>query len=655
MGDDGIECVVEYEYTADLSDELTLRVGDVITKVERMEGGWWKGSLRGVTGMFPDNFVKVLPGNMSGSPARGGEAGTMKKRARVLFSYAAAHDDELSLEVDEEIDLLSEVEDGWWKGRLKGRVGVFPSNFVELCNIDCDKPVPSHAATVEMKNIKNTLQGNQLTSPFPVFSPPSHKLETPQHKRENSANKENSANNSQGSLNGSMTTSERLLRNTAPAPDTAPRLPPKPEFWSSPVQLRHSTPLNTVAASQQTQQRIPLSSNLFDPEDEPTGPMFGSLAASRIQANPIHHPHLPAHHRHMDHIHVGGLYHTHHAHNYDHAQQPAPLLSCFGGPPRPGHGRLPHERRSSLQVTKEERKSSKPGLFSRLRHSFGSRSRIPFFNSRSSLGGQMQETQPSREKSPTLTRRKSIAAFIKRCTPLASSTDTKYNIKIERSERVASEAEILDISQPSFDNLSSLGVKTPRLLRRKSDFRDIPLSSEEKGDQDPETSVSWVFQEVDRKRMRDEERDLKLESDVASGRHLSGDSGVAWDSNLTNSTVNQSIRDMDSFFGGAANMTDEIFSQIFEHQSSSDLSHSNLFNDSLLRDYSRSSQCSDMVRGSQSDFCQPIQEEPEPASKPAASRNPIRTNPFVSWTPPASLKRTRNLEIANQNLQITEI
>ena len=41
-----VECVVEYEYTADLSDELTLRVGDVITKVERMEGGWWKGSLR---------------------------------------------------------------------------------------------------------------------------------------------------------------------------------------------------------------------------------------------------------------------------------------------------------------------------------------------------------------------------------------------------------------------------------------------------------------------------------------------------------------------------------------------------------------------------------------------------------------------------------
>jgi hypothetical protein len=34
-------------------------VGDVITNVERLEGGWWRGRLRGEVGMFPDNFVKV--------------------------------------------------------------------------------------------------------------------------------------------------------------------------------------------------------------------------------------------------------------------------------------------------------------------------------------------------------------------------------------------------------------------------------------------------------------------------------------------------------------------------------------------------------------------------------------------------------------------
>ena len=54
-----MECVVQYEYAAQLGDELSLRVGDVVTRVERLEGGWWRGCLAGRTGMFPDNFVKV--------------------------------------------------------------------------------------------------------------------------------------------------------------------------------------------------------------------------------------------------------------------------------------------------------------------------------------------------------------------------------------------------------------------------------------------------------------------------------------------------------------------------------------------------------------------------------------------------------------------
>ena len=35
----------------------------------------------------------------------------------LLFSYQPAHDDELDLAIDQVIDYLGEVEDGWWKGR----------------------------------------------------------------------------------------------------------------------------------------------------------------------------------------------------------------------------------------------------------------------------------------------------------------------------------------------------------------------------------------------------------------------------------------------------------------------------------------------------------------------------------------------------------
>ena len=50
---------VEFDYDAELPDELTIRAGEVIKNVKQLEGGWWEGTLNGKKGMFPDNFVKV--------------------------------------------------------------------------------------------------------------------------------------------------------------------------------------------------------------------------------------------------------------------------------------------------------------------------------------------------------------------------------------------------------------------------------------------------------------------------------------------------------------------------------------------------------------------------------------------------------------------
>ena len=58
-----VEVRVEFDYDAELVDELSLRVGDVISDVKQMEGGWWQGTLKGKTGVFPDNFVKVQTKN----------------------------------------------------------------------------------------------------------------------------------------------------------------------------------------------------------------------------------------------------------------------------------------------------------------------------------------------------------------------------------------------------------------------------------------------------------------------------------------------------------------------------------------------------------------------------------------------------------------
>ena len=52
---------VTHKYRAVAPDELNIVPGDVIKDCKSVPGeaGWMTGTLNGVTGLFPDNFVKV--------------------------------------------------------------------------------------------------------------------------------------------------------------------------------------------------------------------------------------------------------------------------------------------------------------------------------------------------------------------------------------------------------------------------------------------------------------------------------------------------------------------------------------------------------------------------------------------------------------------
>ena len=49
-----------FDYSAINDDELTLKVGDIVEFLGEDEEGWYKGQLRGETGVFPSNFVEEL-------------------------------------------------------------------------------------------------------------------------------------------------------------------------------------------------------------------------------------------------------------------------------------------------------------------------------------------------------------------------------------------------------------------------------------------------------------------------------------------------------------------------------------------------------------------------------------------------------------------
>lgn len=60
-----------------------------------------------------------------------------KPQFRALYSYAGQHDDELAFNAGDIITMISKDEEAWWKGELDGRVGVFPSNYVEeICKFE---------------------------------------------------------------------------------------------------------------------------------------------------------------------------------------------------------------------------------------------------------------------------------------------------------------------------------------------------------------------------------------------------------------------------------------------------------------------------------------------------------------------------------------
>ncbi|XP_051954277.1 CD2-associated protein-like isoform X1 [Xyrauchen texanus] len=177
-----VEVVVEFEYAALHEDELTLKLGDIIKNVRRIEEeGWMEGDLNGRRGLFPDNFVKEvkkeepkskeekkeakeskevkeqspiqrrLPGNVAslvqristyGIPAgglgfqphsqpRASKKKPKKRQCKVLFEYVPQNEDELELKIGDIIDIIEEVEEGWWSGTMNGKSGLFPSNFVK--------------------------------------------------------------------------------------------------------------------------------------------------------------------------------------------------------------------------------------------------------------------------------------------------------------------------------------------------------------------------------------------------------------------------------------------------------------------------------------------------------------------------------------------
>ncbi|KAM3873052.1 SH3 domain-containing protein 21 [Diretmus argenteus] len=133
-----MEVLVLIAFEGTMGDEMTVQTGDVVKNVTKAsEEGWLEGELRGRRGIFPANFVKEVPVYLIGGSKREPRSirkSTVMKQTRkceVAYAYCPLNEDELELVVGETIDIIREIEDGWWMGIKGGKVGAFPSNFVK--------------------------------------------------------------------------------------------------------------------------------------------------------------------------------------------------------------------------------------------------------------------------------------------------------------------------------------------------------------------------------------------------------------------------------------------------------------------------------------------------------------------------------------------
>lgn len=52
--------------------------------------------------------------------------------AVALYDYQGDGDDEISFDPDDTITHIEMVDEGWWRGQCRGKVGLFPANYVKL-------------------------------------------------------------------------------------------------------------------------------------------------------------------------------------------------------------------------------------------------------------------------------------------------------------------------------------------------------------------------------------------------------------------------------------------------------------------------------------------------------------------------------------------
>ncbi|XP_009976148.1 PREDICTED: hematopoietic lineage cell-specific protein-like, partial [Tauraco erythrolophus] len=85
-----------------------------------------------------EDYEEILPEEPSQSQPHLGEMDNVYEVEKpgtcavALYDYQGDGDDEISFDPDDTITHIEMVDEGWWRGQCRGKVGLFPANYVKL-------------------------------------------------------------------------------------------------------------------------------------------------------------------------------------------------------------------------------------------------------------------------------------------------------------------------------------------------------------------------------------------------------------------------------------------------------------------------------------------------------------------------------------------
>uniref|UniRef100_A0A3B3QAE3 Sorbin and SH3 domain containing 3 n=1 Tax=Paramormyrops kingsleyae TaxID=1676925 RepID=A0A3B3QAE3_9TELE len=172
----------KFHFQAQSPKELTLQKGDVVYIHRQVDANWYQGEHHGRLGLFPANYVEILPPTEKPTPTMAPVQDVLEfGEAVALYNFKSDLPVELPLRKGERVCVLRRVDSSWLEGKLPGsnRTGIFPSSYVQVTkmplvrSLSCGTSSPATVTLGHSSQLPPAPTSPKGTLIPPVSAPPS--------------------------------------------------------------------------------------------------------------------------------------------------------------------------------------------------------------------------------------------------------------------------------------------------------------------------------------------------------------------------------------------------------------------------------------------------------------------------------------------------